>query len=327
MSSSVRSRRRHVAIPATLLFVAGLTAACSGVATTASPPGPPSGPPASGPTPVPVRSPGASPGGVAGSAPILVVTSEGGFINPVVTLGALPQLVVDTDGRLFTPATDAALEGGDPLIPAVDVRDLGPDAAAAIVEAIQAAGLDREHQNDALAADLGVTVFTVDIGGVETVNSFAAGAVRDGPGIPGLPGVPGANGPEDRTPDPAAVAAFTLLSKLLDPSVAWGGADAPPVRFQPAAYRVYAAPDAAPSQQGSAGPAPAWPLATGLDSFGVAAVPDLGLVGLRSGVVQGADAATLAGALGSVAVGTPVTSGGRLWQVWIRPLLPEEVTG
>jgi hypothetical protein len=310
-----------------LISAATLVAACSAATPTASPPGPTAAPPTPVATPGP-SDPGPSDQPSAGPSLLIEVTSEGGFINPVVTLGAVPQVVVDDNGRVYTPAPDAMLNSGDsPLIPHVDVRDLGSTGATAIADAIRAAGLDHEHDNVGVAADAGVTVFTVVLNGVEIVNRFTLGGGRPGgPGLPGgLPGVPGANGPADPTPDPAAAAAFALLARLTDPSETWGAPEAGSTTYEPVAYRVYAAPGATPAESGSAAPVPAWPLATGLDAFGTAAVPDLGLAGLRTGIVQGPDAAALASQLGPLPAGSVVASGGGLWQLWIRPLLPDEV--
>jgi len=334
MPASGRSARR--AIP---ILTAILVAACSAQTPVPSPTAPTAAPP----TPVtPTASPDPGSIGAPGAGPglLLSVTSEGGFINPVVTLGTVPQLVVDDDGRLYTPAPDANLDSGEtPLIPPIDVRDLGAGGAAAIADAIRAAGLDREHQNVGVAADAGVTVFTVVLNGVEVVNRYTfAGGRPDGPGLPGLPGglpgVPGANGPDDPMADAAAAAAFALLARLIDPSETWGASDVTTTTYEPPAFRVFAAPVGVPSglDGPSSGPdatgrTPSWPLAAGLGAFGTEAVPDLGLAGLRTGIVQASDAATLVARLGTVPAGSQVQSDGRLWQLWIRPLLPDELGG
>jgi hypothetical protein len=67
-----------------------------------------------------------------------------------------------------------------------------------------------------------------------------------------------------------------------------------------------------------------WPLATALDAFGTPAVPDRGLSGLRTGIVSGADAATLAPFLARASVVTPITSGQQAYTLYVRPLLPDE---
>lgn len=311
---------RRAAPHTVLISAALLVAACGG-----STPAPPAS--SSGNPPAPSASSSASPSSAPSEPPaaglLLEVTSQGGFINPVASLGSLPAVVVDTDGELFLPAEDTS--GNQPLIPAVEVRALGPGGAAAIEQAIRAAGLDQEHPPVGVVADAGATVFTVDLGGVETVNRFAAGGGPGGPGVPGLPG--GAGGSNAPSGDPTTAAAFALLARLTDPTSAWGSSSAAPAGYQPAAYRVYAAPAVAAPDAGSPASAPAWPLATPLDAFGVPAVSGLGVDGLRSGIVRGADAASLASALGPLAAGTQVASAGRLWQLWVRPLVPGEVAG
>src|SRR5689334_14025228 len=84
---------------------------------------PPSVPAASG-TPTPAASPSAAPAEL-----LLKVTSEGGFINPVASLNALPLVEVYADGRILTPAAQDAIAPA-PLVAAVEVRDVGAAGAA-----------------------------------------------------------------------------------------------------------------------------------------------------------------------------------------------------
>jgi hypothetical protein len=305
-----RPRSRVAAVAAALAVVA-IVAGCGGSSPASSTPpiGTPTPPPAA-PTPVPSATPtptdAPSP---AAAGPLLEVTTEGGFINPVVTLSALPAVVVEADGRIYTPGI-AAADGS--LVPPVDVRDVGPAGATAILDAIRAAGLDRQEPAGGVAADTGTTVFTAVVDGEPVVNRFAASG-------PGGPGRPGGNGGASQ--DPAAAAAFDLLARLADPAVAWGGSTPAAAPYTPVAYRIYAAPADPGADAG-----PAWPLASGLDAFGRPAVPDLGIPGLRTGVVTGADAATLRPVLEAAAPGAVFTGGGT-WTVWVRPLLPSELGG
>jgi hypothetical protein len=95
--------------------------------------------------------------------------------------------------------------------------------------------------------------------------------------------------------------------------------------LDPVAYRVYVA-LGAPSGDGSTTePGVAWPLSTPLASFGTPAVPDRGITGLRQGAVFGADAATLGPILDHANSQTPFISGGMLYTLFVRPLLPDEV--
>jgi len=53
----------------------------------------------------------------------------------------------------------------------------------------------------------------------------------------------------------------------------------------------------------------AWPLATSLDAFGTATVPDRGIAGLRQGVALGDDAAMLAPLFKAATTATPERAG------------------
>lgn len=267
-------------------------------------------------TPSPTGMPSAAPSDVpspADAALLLEVTTEGGFINPVATLSSVPLVVVDADGSIYSPG---AATGDGTLVAPVEVRDVGAAGAAQILSALRAAGLDHQGEGSGVAADTGTTVFTAVVDGEQVVNRF----VRSGPGRPGQPG--GASGgPSGGSSDPGA-AAFDLLTRLTDPTVAWGGSSPTPMAYVPVGYRVYVAPAAA----AAAGTRVAWPLPTPLATFGRAASPDFGVSGLRTGVVLGADAMVLGAALGSAAPDSVLTSDGA-WSVWIRPLFPDELGG
>jgi hypothetical protein len=236
------------------------------------------------------------------------VTSEGGFIGPSATLAALASVVVYADGRIFTPAAVDAIYPG-PLLQGFTVRDVGPAGAAAILEAIRAAGLDKAVDDTGIVADTGTTVFSIVIDGQTITSRFGV----MGPGRPGG--------------DPAAAAALELLGRLTDPTETWGVSSAPATLYVPTAYRIFVAPGA-PAADPSASQGPmAWPLATPLDAFGIPAVPDRGISGLRTGVVSGADAAALAPFLATANLLTPITSGGQSYTLYVRPLLPDETAG
>jgi len=265
-------------------------------------------------SPAPSGTPGASGSPAPGGTVLLLrVTSEGGFINPSANLAALPTVVVYADGRILTPGTPA---GGNlsPLVMPVEVRDVGASGAAAILAAIRAAGLDKASTADpGVPGDSGMSVFEVVVGGATVTTRFAG----NGPGGPGLPGVGGGDNPE-------RAAALDLLSKLLDPAEMWGAASAPESVYQPVAYRVFVAPGA-PVDDGSGQPAVAWPLATSLAEFGAPAVPDLGIAGLRTGIVLGADAAALAPVFAAASASTAFSSAGETYTLYVRALLPDEV--
>jgi hypothetical protein len=267
----------------------------------------------SGPGESPVTSPAPSPTGVA--ALILRVTSEGGFIGPAAGLTAVPEVSVYADGRILSPgATDAIYP--PPLLPAVAVRTVGSAGASAIIAAIRAAGLD--HPSSAgpgIPGDFGTTIFAVNLGGAVVTTRIALGG--GGPGRPG--------GGASQNPD--AAAASDLLARLDDPNESWGTAGTPAMTlYSPTAYRVFVAPGA-PASDGTMSPQPAldWPLVGPLATFGVPAVPDRDIAGLRQGAVLGADAAILGPVLAGASSQTPFISAGMLYTLYVRPLLPDEV--
>ena len=314
---------RPIRAAACAVLVPLVVIACSGtpspsVASSAAP----SRAPASG-------APTASPSPSAPAAELLLkVTSEGGFINPLASLNALPIVEVYADGRILTPAAQDAIAPA-PLLPAVDIRDVGPAGATAIRAAIVAAGLDRPAAGGpGIPGDSGSDIFAVTIDGQTTETRLSG----NGPGVggPGGPGVGGPGASTDGSTDPAAAeraAAFDLLSRLTDPAETWGAATTPSTRLVPSGFRVFAAPGAPASDPATARPPVDWPLATPLDQFGAPAQPDRGVAGLRAGAVLGPDAATLAPVLAAATDATAFRSGGALWTLYVRPLLPDELAG
>ena len=136
---------------------------------------------------------------------------------------------------------------------------------------MRAAGLDTEGSSGVGNPDAGVTIFTAEIDGQEIVNRIAGGG--SGPGRPGS------------SPQPA----LDLLNQLLDTTETWGASDVAQKALTPTAYKVYAA-QTTDSGTGRID----WPLPTSLADFGTPATPDFGVTGLRTGVVSGPDATTLA---------------------------------
>lgn len=278
-----------------MAFVALLVVACGAPAVTPSPSPQPTSGPSPSPTPAPTPSPSPSSQPV---SQLLEVTVEGGFIAPSARLGQLPEVVVDTDGKIYTQAVDDS--GTTHLIAGVDMRDVGAAGEAAILQAIHEAGLDQNGDNGGAPGDTGVTVFTVTIDG----DQFVTRIVATGPGHPG------------GGTDPATA----LLNRLVDPTETWGATNVTTATYQPVAYRVYVAPtdiDAAQAMD--------WPLATAPTEFGSPATPDFGVTGLRSGIVSGADATAFAAAVATAISQETFTSGGDAYQVWVRPLLPDEL--
>jgi hypothetical protein len=292
--------------PLTMLMTVALVAACgtSGPSpTTSASPGSPSPSPAASPTAAPRA-----------AALILRVTSEGGFIGPAANLAALPEVSVYADGRILTPgAVDAVYPV--PLLTPVQVKDVGPAGAAAIIAAIRAAGLDKASAGGGAGnPDTGTQVFAVSLDGTTVTTRVGLGG---GPGVPGHPGGAG-------SPDPLAGAAADLLARLQDPAETWGATPVMSV-LTPTGYRIYSAPGAPPSDGTSGVPAVPWPLSTPLEQFGVPANPDRGIPGLRQGAVFGSDATSLTQVLSTARLSTPFSSGGKVYTLYVRALLPDEV--
>ena len=310
----ISARPTIVGVSALVALLALIVAACTpGASIVPSPSSPPSSPPNGSPSPSPSpASPSPSP---ASAIVVLRVTNEGGFINPAASIATLPTVTVYADGRIFGPGAVPAIYPG-PLLPAVSVRSVGADGAAAIVAAIRAAGLDRPSTaGPGIPGDSGTTVFTVTLDRRTTVTRIAG--LGGGPPGPGQP-----------SQDPEAAAAADLLDRLLDPSDTWGAASVSDVPFTPSGYLVYAVPGAPESNDPSiTEPEIAWPLPTPLATFGASAQPDFGLTGLRRGVVLGADAATLGPVLQRATAISPFSSGGSAWTLFVRPLLPDEAGG
>jgi hypothetical protein len=294
------------------VVVIGVLAAACGTTPTpgASAGGSPTG---VGPTPstAAIASPMASP--VAATL-LLRITSEGGFIGPAANLAAIPEVSVYADGRIMTPGPiDAVFPG--PLLPPVQVKDVGEAGAAAIVAAIRGAGLDKPvPATGGGNPDTGTQVFVVNLDGATVTTRMGLGGGPGGPGGPGL----------GASPDPRAAAAADLLARLNDQAETWGSTVSISV-LNPTAYRVYVAPGAPQGDGTTSEPSVAWPLATPLAVFGVPAVPDRGIAGLRQGAVLGADAATLGPVLAAATAITPFSSGGKMYTLYVRPLLPDEV--
>ena len=284
----------RLARSAAIILLTLVVAACGAAQATSSP----SPSPSPSPTPTPLPTPSPTP---VGATLLIEVTSEGGFINPAARLGQLPEVVVDADGKIYTQAVD---DGSGKLVPGVLVRDVGAAGAAAILAAIRDAGLDVENTDGGgVSGDTGVTIFTAVINGETIVNRVVA----SGPGGPGHPG--GGSNP-----------AVELLTRLTDPAETWGAANVITTTYQPVGYRVYDAP-AADGRSGSVD----WPLTQPLADFGSPQTPDFGVAGLRSGIVLGADAASLAAAAADATSQETFKSDGDAYQVWVRPLLPDEL--
>ena len=244
---------------------------------------------------------------------IFRAADEGGFIAPNARRAQLPLVSVYADGRIMSGGMTPAIYPGA-LVPSIVFRSVGPDGAAAILQAARDAGLtgsDASYPSGPVA-DAPTTVITVVHDGSRTVSRFDA--LGAGPGQPAA-----GSGPADRI----RVAAAALLARLMG-SDTFGGTPAAGGMYQPLGFQLFVTPGSpAPGEPSLARPPVAWPLATPLASFGQADA--LGGDGARVGVVVGADSATLRPILSAATQITPFTSGGKQWTLVVRPLLPDEV--
>lgn len=278
----------------------------------------PSDPPPSGGSGEPPPSAG-EPG--TGEAPILVVTSEGGML-PAHELDRFPPiLAIGADGRVIMLGAQTLEFPGKALPPLLE-RRLSEEGLAEVVAAIEGTNLFSSdldvNVEGGLAADAGVTVFTVRIGDVDaTVRVGALGMLPPGQEPP--PGMSAAEAEALRTMSTLNERLMTLDS-WLDPS---GWASDAWVPYEPSALRLYVRdvtdepdPDL-PAQE------LAWPVDDDPARVGtaVAAFGD----GTRCWAVDGELAASWYELLVTANENTRwVTDDDRRFAVMPRPLLPHE---
>lgn len=286
----------RLARPAALLLVAAVATACTGTAGAAEP----SRSPVPSPTPNLDRV-------------VFRVDWDGGFVAPGTILGRLPQIVVYADGRVVMPGPQIEIYPG-PLMPALQVRTLTPDALARLVQLAKDKGLLRDaHYDFAGIADATTTVLTLDVDGHRyTVSAYALMEA-------GADGSAWADAMDD-----ASKAGRAALREFIDAltGVPESGYAGPWATYAPTALRLYAAPAGArPDDMVPAGDPVAWPLA----DLAVAGTPvGDGSLGFRCQVVTGADLAKVRPVLDDANQLTVFRSGDGAWALIVRPLLPGE---
>ena len=286
---------------ATVFLVGACTSTGGAPAGSASPPG--SAAPGTSSQPSP-----------ASSELILQVAYEGGFVAPFARLAQPPIVAAYADGRIISPAP-ITMEYPGRLVPPLQVRNVGADGARAIVAAAAAAGLAAA---DATYPAIGIadapdTVFVVIQAGTRITTRF--GALAEGMGVPGGQGASG----------PARTSAADFLARLTNPAETFGAPSVATTPYVPTAFGLWVSPGAPDASDPALAQQPvAWPLATPLAVFGTPAMPDAGIANMRTGVVAGADAATLQPILARANALTPFSSGGAMYSLLVRPLLPGE---
>ncbi|MCW1957481.1 MAG: hypothetical protein KIH64_002835 [Mycobacterium sp.] len=232
---------------------------------------------------------------------VIEVSSGGGLAPPAVRVSdSLPRIWIGGDGRYLRQTS----KSGSPAVIALEERRIPDAALAGLIQDARAAGLldvDPDY-GDPPVADAMVTRVVVVTGG--TRHTVLISAL----------GYPGLDLPED------AVSARTRLTKFLDtlehPERMAGASG--PSDYAPAEMAVFVLGSAASSIQTT--PAP-WPLGD-LGTAGVATDwPDRSA---RCLVITGSQIAAVVSAAAGNDRFAPWRSEDGLWDLALRPLLPDE---
>jgi hypothetical protein len=253
------------------------------------------------------------------SALVLRVEFTGGFVPAEFLLTQLPAFSLYADGTVIT--TGPMIEiFPQPALPNLRAMQLTQEGIDLVLVRAREAGLlqgDRNYENR-MIADAPSTVFTTIVDGKsERVSAYALGYG------------------EEMLPDSTEAEArakliefegflFDLAANLPAEVVAQGDE-----AYEIERLRIYARPiDAANPPWADSGLEQSpmtWPLPEPLPAFGAPYDrPDLYGGAMRCGVAREAEAQDLLTELASANVLTPWESEGTLYQVWVRPLLPDE---
>lgn len=240
---------------------------------------------------------------------VLRVETAGGFVPHEYMLRRVPEFSLHGDGRLITQGPQAAIYPG-PALPNLLVRQISTEGMEAIVKAARGAGLagpDREYPCN-MVADAPTTVFTFSDNGIHRISAYALGIGCEGGGV--------------SAGEETARAKLESFQEKLGDLEGWlpGGSVGREMSYRFEALRAHVAPAG-----GSGGEEPKpqvkdWPLAGSLAQFGKESAE----APARCGVVAGEDLTTMLRALQSANETTRWRSGGVVYQVWFRPLLPDE---
>ena len=247
---------------------------------------------------------------------VLRYETAGGFVPLEFLLDSYPTISIYGDGTAVTQGPQIAIYPG-PALPnliATKISEAGLQRLLALAADAGLLGPDAHY--DAIGiADAGTATFTVVTDGTRhTISAYALNESEDR----GL----------DRTVAARRARLRAFVARLNDLRGSLGsdevGAPAP---FQFSAVRLFVQPGipgAGQAQPGAlAQPSIDWPLATPLASFGEPARPGAG-EDLRCGAVSGQELETLRPLLSKASQATPWRSGGRVYSLRIRVLLPDE---
>ncbi len=239
---------------------------------------------------------------------VLRVETTGGFIAPVARLSQYPAFSLFGDGTVISQGPVPAIYPGPALPTSLIETHLTQAGLNAVIDAATSAGLggpDRSYTAGGVA-DVGTTYFRLLLDGtVHTVSVVGLGMQT--PGIP-----------SDQAK--ARQALSGLLGKLTD--LSWlpkGTADGSgQYVFDRLAVLVS---QFQPTPSGPTEPAVDWPLQTPLASLGS---PLAGFSGTRCSTLSGVDLTTVVAAAGKATQISPWRSGGSLYSLILRPLLPDQ---
>lgn len=249
--------------------------------------------------------------------PLLRIENTGGFVPVEYTLTSIPTFSLFTDGRVIT--TGPMIEiFPQPALPNLRVMTLTEKGIDRVLEAAKSAGLFEGSADYGLPniADAQSTVFSLNVEGASTVVSAYALGFDESVGVD----VPNAEARKKLIELRDFL--FNLQTELTTEEIV--EADEP---FLSDEIRIFAAPiDPAspPWQDVIEEPSSiAWPLTVGLAEVGS---PFDGPYreGTRCSTFTGADVDALYKVLAGANQLTPWESEGTLYQIWVRPLLPDE---
>jgi hypothetical protein len=236
---------------------------------------------------------------------VLRVSTGGGFVSPSTNLRSVPQFTLYGDGTIIVTGPTIMIYPGAAL-PNLQTTKVSEETVRAILSAVQEAGLfdPTFDYGQPGITDQATTTITIDVDGKKCESSiYALGA--DGAG--GL----------TMEQQQARAAVDELVGKLngletFQPGVKW-------TSYQFASLAVFSTPAMV---GGTPDPQPntlEWPLGD-LATLGQAVQPE----GFRRAVVTGEDLEMLQPLLDEATEITIWTSGGKEYNLYFRPLLPDE---
>lgn len=112
---------------------------------------------------------------------VVRIEQEGGFAPAELIFGRVPTLVVSGDGRQLFPGPQIAIYPG-PLLPNIQVADIGEDGIQALLALADDLGLlqERTYESPDNIADATDTVVTINVGGETYVHRAYALGLENG---------------------------------------------------------------------------------------------------------------------------------------------------